>query len=1368
MYSVLYVDDEEGLLEIAKLFLERTGEFTVETISSARGALDLLASRSFDAIISDYQMPEIDGIGFLKTARSQFGDIPFILFTGRGREEIAIEAMNNGADFYLQKGGDPKAQYAELVHKLRIAVERKAARDSIALNEIRLKALVTFYQMADAPLRNLMTFAIEEGVKITSGTMGYLAFVNEDESVLSMYAWSSAAMNVCKVRVKPREYPVETTGLWGEAIRQRRPVITNNYAAANPLKKGIPEGHVPIQRHMNIPVFDGNRIVMVAGVANKPTDFLQSDARELALLMTGLWNVVKRRKTEDALRNSEQRLADIINFLPDATFAIDNRGMVIAWNRAIEEMTGIPAADMLGKGNPDYSRAIYPEPRPLLIDLILEPEQRIGELGYTAIHKEGNALISESSAPMPRGKSGFFLGKASLLYDRDGNVAGAIESIRDITESKNAEEELQNLNEEITAREEELRSQFDELKQNRDEIHAANEQITGQDEELRQQLDEIIRVRDALAKNEENFRSLVESAPDAIYISHREHFVYVNPAAVRLLGAGSADQLLGMSIYDRMHPSCHAAATGRAHLIIDEQKPGGLRDMVYLKMDGTPVDVESSVAPLRYEGKPAGLVILREISVRKQAEDELRAAHEQITATEEELRSQYNALGLSQKSLEVSERNYRAILENIQDVYYRTDKDGTIEMISPSAATLLGHASPEEMVGKPATDFYAIPSQRDQLLALLEKDRSVSDIETALKRKDGTLVIVSTSSHLIFDSRGNVAGVEGIFRDITRRKHTESLLREEEELLRATIESAASGILVVDKHQMVTHYNRRFVEMWKIPEGFFQIRDDDKLLGFVTGQLSDPGQFIRKVRDLYDSEIFDRDTLGFKDGRVFERSSLPLMRGGRVSGRVWNFYDITEQKRTADELAESEERYRRLLEQFFDAVIIHQDNAIVYANDAAARLIKAGSPAEMIGKPVMDFVDPRCGRLVGERIQAMISTPGKAVPLVEERFRCVDGTIVEVEVIAMSARFHGKPAVQVVARDITEKKRAEEERRQIDSRYRLILKSANDAILIHVIENNCPGMFIEANDQACRMLGYTRAELLRMSVADIDIPGQAGKIPNIQEQLNATGGSVFQTDHMTKDRRRIPVEVSARLIGIDGKPAVLSLIRDLSELRRTEHAVVEANRKLKLLNSITRHDIRNKLTVLEGYLSLVKERSSDSSLADFIGKMESASRSIGEHIEFTKTYQDLGTTEPRWQELGYVLSCMRVPSPITLHAGGDGVAVYADPLLEKVFSNLLDNTLRHGGHVTTVSVSASPLPEGLVVVWEDNGAGIPEKDKDKIFEQGYGRNTGLGLFLCREILSMTGISIRENGIPGNGARFEIVIPEGAYRFSPRP
>ena len=131
LYRILYIDDEPGLLEIGKLFLEQSGQFSIDIVESASGALTLLNSGNYDAIISDYQMPEMDGIELLKNVRASGNTTPFILFTGRGREEIVIEAINNGADFYLQKGGDPRSQFAELEHKIRQAVQKRMAEDEL-------------------------------------------------------------------------------------------------------------------------------------------------------------------------------------------------------------------------------------------------------------------------------------------------------------------------------------------------------------------------------------------------------------------------------------------------------------------------------------------------------------------------------------------------------------------------------------------------------------------------------------------------------------------------------------------------------------------------------------------------------------------------------------------------------------------------------------------------------------------------------------------------------------------------------------------------------------------------------------------------------------------------------------------------------------------------------------------------------------------------------------------------------------------------------------------------------------------------------------------------------------------------------------
>lgn len=183
--------------------------------------------------------------------------------------------------------------------------ERKRAEEALRLDDSRLQALLELSQMTHASVQELSVFAMEEGVRLTGSTVGYVAFVTDDEQTLTMHAWSKQAMKECMATEKPRVYPISTTGLWGEAVRQRKPIITNDYSAPNPWKKGCPEGHVPITRHMNVPIFDEGRIVVVAGVGNKAGDYDESDVRQMTLLMDGMWRIIRRNQAEDELLRAE-------------------------------------------------------------------------------------------------------------------------------------------------------------------------------------------------------------------------------------------------------------------------------------------------------------------------------------------------------------------------------------------------------------------------------------------------------------------------------------------------------------------------------------------------------------------------------------------------------------------------------------------------------------------------------------------------------------------------------------------------------------------------------------------------------------------------------------------------------------------------------------------------------------------------------------------------------------------------------------------------------------------------------------------------------------------------------------------------------
>jgi PAS domain S-box-containing protein len=223
---------------------------------------------------------------------------------------------------------------------------------------------------------------------------------------------------------------------------------------------------------------------------------------------------------------------------------------------------------------------------------------------------------------------------------------------------------------------------------------------------------------------------------------------------------------------------------------------------------------------------------------------------------------------------------------------------------------------------------------------------------------------------------------------------------------------------------------------------------------------------------------------------------------------------------------------------------------------------------------------------------------------------------------------------------------------------------------------------------------------------------------------------------------------------------------EIQERKRFEAAIQLANRKLNTLSSITRHDILNQITAIVMYLSLAEETVTDPTVVEQLKKIEQITDLIQKQIRFTKDYQNIGENAPQWQDIaltidnaiaGLDLKGARVEKDL------GGFEIFADYLLEKVFYNLVENSVRHGGNVASIRFSCRKEGDDLLILCEDDGTGIPDVAKERIFKREYYRNTGYGLFLSGEILSITGLSIRESGEPGKGARFEIRAPKGVYR-----
>jgi PAS domain S-box-containing protein len=404
--------------------------------------------------------------------------------------------------------------------------------------------------------------------------------------------------------------------------------------------------------------------------------------------------------------------------------------------------------------------------------------------------------------------------------------------------------------------------------------------------------------------------------------------------------------------------------------------------------------------------------------------------------------------------------------------------------------------------------------------------------------------------------------------------------------------------------------------------------------------------------------------------------------------------------------------------------------------------------------------------------------------ITETELRRPDGTVLILAARALPISENDGTVIGAIEsiRDITSRKKAENALKISEERLRLLLQNINDGIIVHEVSQNGLRRILEVNDRVCEMLGYTQEEFLQMSIQDLDVPEQQVNVAAILDTLFSRKYAIFETELLKKGRQRIAVEVSSRLFELQGKPTVLAIIRDITDRKFTELAMEnynfeltrfaeilqKTNDKLNLMNSITRHDILNQLTLILGYLELMKEQYQDPELQKYIGAELRAAQTIQKQIMFTKEYQDIGSQHPKWFNLNSVILSAASGlslAPIHLSVNCDRFEIYADPLLEKVFYTLLENAIRHGKKVTDIVFSCHEQENGLMLIYEDNGQGIPIDHKKDIFNQKYFQHTGYGLFLSTTILNITGISIRESGEPGKGARFEILVPKGASRLA---
>lgn len=387
---------------------------------------------------------------------------------------------------------------------------------------------------------------------------------------------------------------------------------------------------------------------------------------------------------------------------------------------------------------------------------------------------------------------------------------------------------------------------------------------------------------------------------------------------------------------------------------------------------------------------------------------------------------------------------------------------------------------------------------------------------------------------------------------------------------------------------------------------------------------------------------------------------------------------------------------------------------------------------------------------------------------IEYRIRLADGTYIWISDTASAAERDeaGKPLICVgLVADITERIQMKDALRESEMKYRALMENIPDVIFS--VDNE--GNIAYLNEAPAAIEDYNPMVAVGKPFLDLIYPPDRERVVHdflkaIEERREYTKGLEFRCFARSGIITWKELHSHARydhegnLIQEDG------VLRDITDRKHAEEALRIANHKLKILTGITRHDILNQVMVLQGYLEFAEEMCVDESQARYLDKVKKAATAIQRDSEFTRAYEMIGVDKPSWLSLAKMTEGLeRSGLPVRSDCGS--LEMYADPMLEKVFSNLMDNTIRHGEKATEVRIGCRATDDALVITWEDDGAGVPDDLKKTIFLKGFGKNTGFGLFLANEILSITGITIKENGVYGEGARFELHVPDGTWRSS---
>lgn len=1288
-----------------------------------------------------------------------------------------------------------------VAERLGRVIERKHSEEQLRLNETRLRSLLEIMQHRSKTTQEFLDYALNEAIKITQSKIGYIYFYNEDRRQFILNTWSKDVMKECTITNPQTCYELDKTGVWGEAVRQRKPIVLNDFQADHPLKKGYPEGHAHLNKFMTVPVLKDDTIVAVVGVANKSVDYDETDILQLTLLMDAVWKSVDIKMTEERLRESEERIRAITTSARDAIIVIDNNGNVSFWNPAAEQILGYSMEEAIGKNLHELIaperffsnyHASFPEfqktGRGNAIDKTLELAARRKDgreidvtLSLSAVNIKGawNAIgIIQDITDRKRAESllresderykALFDRSLEYIYvfDFEGRFIDANDATLNRLDYK--KEEIPSLNFASLLSEDQLPLAFKTLKEiqetgiQKEPVEFRLRHKNGSDvfiettgstiisdgipvaiQAIARDITERKRAEEALTRLSRKNELILNSAAEGIMgLDLQGKHTFVNLAAARMLGY-EVEELIGRPGHSTWH---HTKPDGSPYPleeceILSAYREGAVHRVsteVFWRKNGTSFPVEYASTPIYEQDRTAGVVVtFADITERKRAE------------------------------------NYR---EMSNDILQILSKPGMLNDLMQSVITILKARTGFDAVGIRLRngDDYPYIAHRGFPEEFLRTENTL-----AQRGKDGIVCK---------DKDGN-ANLECICGLVISGKTDPSNPLFTKGGSTWTNDSFPLLNLPPEQDPRINPRNKCIFEGYA-SLALVPIRTKDQFIGLM--------QFNDRRKNCFSLAAIEQfESIASNIGEALLRMD-------------------------AEEALRKNELFLSILLNSIPIPVFYKNRAGQYTGfNKAYETFFGATKEKLIGKTVFDISPPELAKIYHDKDNELFESGGEQH--YESQVKNILGETRDV-IFSKAVLTDNKGIVNGLIgaiNDITERKHAESQKEAAlealqasEERFKQLAEVFPETIF----EADMKGNVTYANKHGLKQFGYTKEDLAKgVNIFNLVAPQDRNlALERIQNRLHGEEKRYLEYKALKKDGTTFYAMGLSVPIMVNGKPAGLrGFILDITERKKAEDKLIDINRQLesaiahanematqaKMANEAKSdflanisHEIRTPMNAIIGMADLLWDSPLTNDQRQFVQIFRSAGENlltlINDLLDLSKIESGQMTIEHinydlidlvekacevialRAQSKNLELVCHITPD-VPQHIQGDPTR------LRQVLMNILGNAVKftEKGEIILATLPIKQEISGKTLRFlqfsiRDTGIGIPAEKLDAIFEKFTQSDTsitrkyegtGLGLAISKQLIEMMGGKIWVESKKNEGSTFFFTIPlEEAY------